>query len=310
MKIELHKLLFCLLFLTNCNSQNGNKLIKNCIENIECNKLVENWNNAYNSKDIGVLTNLYDNSIFYYGVQKDKKICIEDILTTYKKSPEYYQQIFGDIENERINENEIKFSFVKRVTNNYQTKDYPSYLIISNKKDSYKIVTEGDLVTDKTLAEAKEIQIPKDAVKGDFNGDGKLDYTWLVAPKINGEGDDCVGSCISYIKFSDKSIPSIKIENCISGSPTNLGDLNKNGMDEIGLLPGWFTSCWRNYNVYTLKNTKWIFAVPPFSTHCNQWDEGIKPIEIDLNKKGNVLIKYSEHTGVDIVTKTKSISIK
>jgi hypothetical protein len=110
--------------------------------------------------------------------------------------------------------------------------------------------------------------------------------------------------------FSDSSIPSIKIKMCIGGNPTNLGDLNENGTDEIGLLPDWCTSCWRSYNVYTLENDKWIFAVDPIITHCNQWEEGIKPIEIDPDKAGNVLIRYSEFTEKDIVTKTKSVPVK
>jgi hypothetical protein len=161
----------------------------------------------------------------------------------------------------------------------------------------------------KNLAKGNETKVPKDAVKGDFNGDGVPDYAWLVPPK-DSECSDCSGNCTSYIKFSDNTIPSIKIENCIDGAPTNLRDLNKNKTDEIGLLPGWCTSCWSAYYVYTLKNNKWIFAVDPFSTHCNQWEEGVKPIEIDLKKNGHVLIRYSALTEEDIVTKTKSVPIR
>ena len=86
-------------------------------------------------------------------------------------------------------------------------------------------------------------------------------------------------------------------------------DLNKNGGDEIGLLPGWFQSCWHNYNVWTLLNGKWVYAVKPFLTFCDQWDAGIKPIEIDYNKEGFVIIRYSEHSDVKITTKSKSVRI-
>ena len=151
--------------------------------------------------------------------------------------------------------------------------------------------------------------IPKDAVKGDFNGDHKIDYMWLEVPELNKEESDCMGECVSYIRFSDATIPSIKVDDCISGSVSNLGDLNENGTDEIGLLPGWFTSCWRAYFVWSLKNRYWIKPVEPFSTHCDQWTENINPIEIDRNHKGNVIIRYSEHTGEDIITKSKSVKI-
>jgi len=148
------------------------------------------------------------------------------------------------------------------------------------------------------------------AVIGDYNGDGKIDSMWLIPPKIAANDQDCMGDCKSYIKFSDPNIPSIKVENCIGGIPTNLGDLNQNGTDEIGLLPEWFTSYWSAYYVWTYINGKWVQAVPPFSTHTNQWDKGVKPIEVDENKPGYVIIRYSDLSGEDIVTKTKSVKIK
>jgi serine/threonine protein kinase len=154
------------------------------------------------------------------------------------------------------------------------------------------------------------ISHPADAVNGDFNGDGKLDYMWLEKPKLSPDGSECIGECISYIKFDDPSIPSIEVLGSIGGIPSNQGDLNKNGTDEIGLLPDWFTSCWRDYHVWTFKNGAWISAVEPFPTHCNQWENGIKPIEIDLNRNGNVIIRYSEsNSDFEIVTKSKSINV-
>ena len=148
------------------------------------------------------------------------------------------------------------------------------------------------------------------AAKGDFNGDGKIDSMWLIPPKIATNDQDCMGDCKSYIKFSDPNIPSIKVENCIGGVPTNLGDLNQNGTAEVGLLPEWFSSYWSAYYVWTYINGKWIQAVSPFSTHTSQLDNGVKPIEVDKNKSGYVIIRYSELSGEDIVTKTKSVKIK
>ncbi len=163
---------------------------------------------------------------------------------------------------------------------------------------------------------SKEIQAsinngPIDSIRGDFNGDGVIDSMWLERPKIVGKGMDRIEDCICYIRFSDPAIPSILIKDCIDGIPDNVGDLNKNGTDEIGLLPGWFSSCWREYLVWTFLNGKWEFAVKPFLTYCNQWLDDVKPIEIDKNKEGNVIIRYTDLTVVsDYAVKTKSVKIK
>ena len=195
------------------------------------------------------------------------------------------------------------------ITDNLRGKKFRVTYIQRSKRDFelVQITSFGNNQSDTNSA--KKGILPKDAVEGDFNGDHKIDYMWLETPKLNEEEMDCIGECISYIRFSDATIPSIKVDDCISGSLSNLGDLNENGTDEIGLLPGWFTSCWRAYFVWTLKYRNWIKLVEPFSTHCNQWNENINPIEIDRNHKGNVIIRYSEHTGEDIITKSKSIQM-
>ncbi len=293
-----------------CN--NNNK--KSIINNTEVGKLVVNWDKAHNSKDVKVFSELFDNYVLFYGTRLDKNSCIESKLSFFKKHPDFYEQIFGDIQIENQNDNSIKCSFIKRVTLNQMTKDYPSYLTFKKVDNDWKIIIEGDLVTDKNLAKRKEndISIPKNAVKGDFNGDGISEYVWLVKPKFLKKHSEesigeCDGNCECYLKFSDNNIPSIKIENCIGGFPVNEGDLNDDGADEIGILPDWWTSCWRDYEVFTFRNGNWKYLVEPFPTHCNQWDNGTKAIVKDLNKSGYVIIKYSVHTGTDIITKTKSL---
>ncbi len=152
--------------------------------------------------------------------------------------------------------------------------------------------------------------IPANAIKGNFNGNGKPVYAWLVPPELNKDGMSCAGACDALIVFSDRRIKPIKVSSCIGGKPDNLGDLNNDGKDEIGLLPEWFTSCWRGYRVFTLKLSGWQNAVPPIATHCNQWENHIKPIEKDLAHKGSVIIHYSDFVNDEIVTKTKSEAIK
>ena len=43
-------------------------------ESASLTKLVNDWNNAHNSKDVAVLASLYNESVDYYGRAKDKMI--------------------------------------------------------------------------------------------------------------------------------------------------------------------------------------------------------------------------------------------
>lgn len=128
---------------------------------------------------------------------------------------------------------------------------------------------------------------------------------------IDGESNGRMSCELSNWSGKAYKIPRIKIKDC-----SDRNDLNNTGVyllfgkDEIGLLPNWFRGCWNGYKVWTLNNHQWIYAVEPITTHCEQWEDGIIPIEIDRNKKGYVLIRYSVHTGDDIIIKTKSVPIK
>lgn len=152
----------------------------------------------------------------------------------------------------------------------------------------------------------------KDFASGDFNGDGRKERMWLIKPQLTDNDNNCVGKCDSYIKFSDPAIPMIKVADCVGGNPLNLGDLDGNGTDEIGILPGWFQGCWRSYLVYTYKSKKWLYPVEPIMTYvCNDdLGDNFIPIRKDPKKNGYVLIRYDMTTADgDIVKKIKSVPV-
>ena len=148
--------------------------------------------------------------------------------------------------------------------------------------------------------------------KWDFNGDGKTETMYFVAPETDDESFDCKGECKCVIKFSDKNLPDIVLESCIGGEPDILGDLDGNGTVEIGILPQWWTSCWRSYLIFTLEGGKWQYFVDPIPTHCNLFEEHEGPIiEKVKGKEDQYKIYYSEFDDEDgIVTKTKIVRKK
>ena len=140
----------------------------------------------------------------------------------------------------------------------------------------------------------------------DFNGDGKKETCVLEKPKTNSDYD-CYGGCNCRIRFSDKNIPPIIVENCIGGTPDIIGDLDGNGTIEIGLIPEWWSSCWSVYYVFTLEGDKWVPFVDSFSIYvCD--DELEKPlIRKDPNKKGYYLIQYYDMGDGEFAPKPKSV---
>ena len=249
-------LLICFSVLLSCNiGDKKNDKSSDSISNTELTNLVYSWSNAHVTKNIGEFLNLYSGVVKYYGTDLDRNSCIVNKMDFFKKNPDYSQQVSGEIQIEFLNDSEVKCNFLKKVTMRGRNLDFPSYLVFKKVDGKWLIVQESDLVTDGNLSRNKPAEnIPKDAVEGDFNGDGKSEFMWLVPPKLIENDMSCEGICTSVIQFSDNSIPAIKVEDCIDGLPVNEGDLNGNGTDEIGLLPGWFTSCWHSYLVWTYRN--------------------------------------------------------
>ena len=270
--------------------------------------LVKEWNKANSSKDYEALSKLFDNNVLFYGMQLNKNACIENKQMAFKKSPDFYQQIYGDVDVEKISDTEVKCSFVKRVTIDGQTNDYPSYLNFRKVGDEWKISVESDLITDENLAKrAEKKNLTREMgerydVPGtyDFNGDGKKESCYLLEPKKYNDEDhfmECEGDCNCLIMFSDSNIPPIEVETCIGGKPKIYGDLDGNGTIEIGIWPWWWTSCWHTFYIYTLENGEWKDFVEPFPVHCNllealeeSSDQIIEPVP---GQKGMFKILYS-----------------
>jgi hypothetical protein len=131
----------------------------------------------------------------------------------------------------------------------------------------------------------------EDGLLGDFDGNGTKEYAYT---KVSDCSDECDGKCETTIYFSDKKIKPFMISPAKDGGLYNLGDLNEDGKDEIGFYPGWCTSCWHDFHVYT---------------HCSQWEEEKFPIKKDPKKKGYVTITSSKWEDDDIRIKSTSVKV-
>ena len=161
--------------------------------------------------------------------------------------------------------------------------------------------------------------VPKGAVRGDFDGDGVAEYVWLVPPRLladthtaSAEDVDfgCVGPCTSVLRCSNPAFKPYRLSQSIGGELTRFAHLGSGRRDYLGILPDWFTSCWRAYYVLTYRQGRWQLGVPTFDTYCNQWEPPVVPIERDRRVPGHVLIRYSTLEHDDIVVKTKSVPLK
>ncbi len=157
---------------------------------------------------------------------------------------------------------------------------------------------------------AARVAVPKDAIQGDFDGDGTPEYVWLVPPAIDSTGEDCVGSCVSYLTSSNPRLRPYALKQSIGGDLTKFTGLGPGRRDYLGILPQWFTSCWASYYVLTYQAGGWGEAVPAFSTHCNQWEDGVVPIAPDSAHPGHVIIRYSEFSNDSILVKAKSVPLR
>jgi hypothetical protein len=99
-------------------------------------------------------------------------------------------------------------------------------------------------------------------IYGDFDGDGRKD-TGMLLPVLTDSFGNCSPDCSTYIWFSGKIIPDLVIDNGVDVILQTIKDLDNNKTDEIGLYIGELRSNWSHYKVYTLRNHRWVYLVPP-----------------------------------------------
>jgi hypothetical protein len=118
-------------------------------------QLIMEWNDAHSLNSTGRLSDLYHSEALFYGQQLKKDKIYGKKTSALQKANSFEQKIYGTVDIKYINDNEYRCDFVKRVTANQKTNDYPSYLIFGKFNNQWKIIVESDGITDKNLIKRK-----------------------------------------------------------------------------------------------------------------------------------------------------------
>ena len=137
--------------------------------------------------------------------------------------------------------------------------------------------------TDSIIGDSYE----RDTIQGDFNGDGKIEYAYSESnPAEYYSLDEVDDGKLNNITFSNPTIPAIETKFQIERL-TNEGDLNGDGIDEIGFNKRAISRIC-GYTVYSLSRT-------------NQWKELLRVGYDALNPPSDVCRPAPNRPGYVIV---------
>lgn len=197
-----------------------------------------------------------------------------------------------------------------------QNEDTASIAVIDATESLYeeKIVEEVVSSDDEYLNNRKFTFFNSDTIVGDFNGDGKKEEVYFISDTVFYEGEEATswdfqGAYTSV--FSDKSIPNFETTANWVGPLHNLGDLNGDGRDEIGIYISYF-SAWGAYEVLYFNGTEWVDLIGSYPLHSEVFLEkgrDFHPVEKYSNKKVKIYISARDEEGWHSL-ETKIVEVK
>ena len=159
--------------------------------------------------------------------------------------------------------------------------------------NGYKSTTDDD--GDGTLSDnsTDEIEVPENAIKGDFDGDKSTEYLW-----VEFETDDEGFATTPITLRSDKpKFDGLVISNGGMGANlSNLGELKNDGRDYLG-VESYSMSAWESYLVFDFKSGRWRESIEPFSIYQN--DDAITRVFRTPDRDGYVTIVTNDMSDSD-----------
>jgi len=117
--------------------------------------LVYDWNTGLNNASVSSISSMYAERIVYYRQAMSKGNAAVILSDFFQKNPYFSQPITSEITIDKASDDLVIAAFDKPVSMNGKTNVYPSYLKFSKENSDWKIVEEGDKITDYNINKNK-----------------------------------------------------------------------------------------------------------------------------------------------------------
>lgn len=224
-------------------------------------KLVNKWNQSLNLRDPEMSASLFAPMVFFYTKELPSEEVLKLRMKRVNSDPTWNQEIISSITCEEMDNGDVKTTFTKQSNSDKGSKTYRAYLVWRQIDGEWLIVKESDNTTDQNVEKHKKIDaIPKNAISGDFDGDGIVDHLWIDG-KFDSDGRS-VGKI--RLKSDNPKLEGLTWEAGYGAFIENLGLLDDSGADFLGVVPE-YDSNWEKFYTYRFRNGKWKEAVRPFT---------------------------------------------
>lgn len=254
-------------------------------DNESIKKVVQQWNSSLNNRDSKKSLAVFADKVQFYTQEVSAEKATKLRIELAEKDPSWHQSIVTDIEIVDLGDGIKEASFTKQSNSQKGIRSYPAYLCLKKINGEWKIIKESDKVTDRNVSEEK-VSVPADAIRGDFDGDGAIDYVWIDGSYDN-EG---YAKGALRLRSNRPSLDGMSWSATRGVALVNLGDLNNSNRDFLGAVP-FYDSNWTSYEVFGWKNGKWKPVIDSFSVWMG--DEDMNRVW-KSDRKGYVEIKLHD----------------
>jgi hypothetical protein len=131
---------------------------------------------------------------------------------------------------------------------------------------------------------------------GDYDGDGRTETVRVTSPSdfMDSNGNEFEESkLVVTIAFPGSELPDISFNESTGAYLVSEGDLDGDGADELGVVPGIGHGFWRSYYVYTFKKGRWRELIRSLPVHYIHLEDGVDFVKKHPELPGSLIITYT-----------------